>query len=256
MNSEFKALKNITFITLLSLMTISTSGCSYFSRLKEIGKEPEHSKIENPTKAKDYKPVDMPMPDPQPAFQNTNSLWRPGSRGFFKDQRASQVGDILTVHVVVADKALLENKTERTRGNDKSSTSVNNLMGLEKYTNKVLPSAAAATSLLNLNSSSETTGDGSIDRNEKIDVTMAAIVTQVLPNGNLVIQGKQEVRVNYEMRQLNMTGIIRREDISVLNTIKSEKIAELRVSYGGKGTISDLQQPKIGQQIVDIINPF
>ena len=198
----------------------------------------------------------MPMPDPQPVYVNSNSLWRPGAKGFFKDQRASQVGDILTVQVVISDKALLENKSEQKRGDDKDSVSIGALAGLEKYAGKILPNGVDVSNLFNISSSRDISGDGTIDRNEKIDVTMAAVVTQVLPNGNLVISGKQEVRVNYEMRQLHMTGIIRREDISVLNTIKSEKIAELRVAYGGKGTISDVQQPRIGRQVLDILSPF
>ncbi len=237
-------------------LSVCVSGCAYFGRLADVGKEPEFTQIENPVKKKDYKPVDMPMPEPQTPYVNANSLWRPGSKGFFKDQRASQVGDILTVRVVVADKALLENKSEQIRDNDSDSVSIGALAGLEKYAGKILPDGVDVSNLFNITSNREITGDGSIDRNEKIDVTMAAIVTQVLPNGNLVISGKQEVRVNYEMRQLHMTGIIRREDISTLNTIKSDKIAELRVAYGGKGTISDVQQPRYGRQILDILSPF
>jgi len=234
----------------------SMTGCAIFDRLANVGKEPELSKIENPTKAKDYEPLDMPMPDPETPYANKNSLWRPGSKGFFKDQRASRVGDILTVHVTITDKALLENKTERTRGDDKDSLSVGALGGLEKYAGKILPSGVNPSKLLDISGKQETTGDGSIDRNEKIDVTMAAVITQILPNGNLVIAGKQEVRVNFELRQLYVTGIIRREDISTLNVITSEKIAELRVAYGGKGTLSDLQQPRYGRQILDIVSPF
>ena len=250
------ALKQMAEISLTAIIVFNTAGCAYFGRLADVGKEPEFSKIENPTKEKGYKPVDMPMPEPQTPYLNANSLWRPGSKGFFKDQRAAQVGDILTVQVVIADKALLENKSQQKRGNDKDSVSIGSLAGLEKYAGKILPNGADVSNLFNITSSRDITGDGSIDRKEKIDVTMAAVVTQILPNGNLVISGKQEVRVNYEMRQLHITGIIRREDISTLNTIKSEKIAELRVAYGGKGTISDVQQPRIGRQVLDIISPF
>ncbi len=241
---------------LIGAFALSASGCAYFSRLADVGKAPEFSKIENPVKQKDYKPFDMPFHDPLTPNFKAKSMRRPGSKGFFKDQRASQVGDILTVRVVVADKALLENKSEQIRDNDKDSVSIGALAGLEKYAEKILPTGVDVSNLFNITSNREITGDGSIDRNEKIDVTMAAIVTQVLPNGNLVISGKQEVRVNYEMRQLHMTGIIRREDISTLNTIKSDKIAELRVAYGGKGTISDVQQPRYGRQILDIVSPF
>lgn len=254
--SKKTILQKLIRLGLLGTIMLNSSGCAYFKRLADIGKEPEFTKIENPTKKKDYAPVDMPMPEPQTPYVNANSLWRPGSKGFFKDQRAMQVGDILTVHVVISDKALLENKSEQKRGSDKDSVGIGALAGLEKYAGKILPGGVDVSNLFSINSSREITGDGSIDRNEKIDVTMAAIVTQVLPNGNLVISGKQEVRVNYEMRQLHMTGIIRREDISTLNTIRSEKIAELRVAYGGKGTISDVQQPRIGRQVLDIVSPF
>ena len=253
MKTTFQQMAKIFFI---AAIVFNTAGCAYFGRLADIGKEPELSKIENPTKEKGYTPIDMPMPEPQTPYVNANSLWRPGSKGFFKDQRAAQVGDILTVQVVISDQALLENKSEQKRGNDKDSVSIGALAGLEKYAGKILPNGVDVSNLFNITSSRDITGDGSIDRNEKIDVTMAAVVTQILPNGNLVISGKQEVRVNYEMRQLHMTGIIRREDISTLNTIKSEKIAELRVAYGGKGTISDVQQPRIGRQVLDIISPF
>lgn len=249
-------LQKLAKTALITVIALNASGCTYFGRLADVGKAPEFSKIQNPTKEKGYTPVDMPMPEPQTPYVNANSLWRPGSKGFFKDQRASQVGDILTVQVVISDKALLENKSEQKRGDDDDSVSIGALAGLEKYAGKILPSGVDVSNLFNITSSRDITGDGSIDRNEKIDVTMAAVVTQILPNGNLVISGKQEVRVNYEMRQLHMTGIIRREDISTLNTIKSEKIAELRVAYGGKGTISDVQQPRYGRQVLDIISPF
>ncbi len=249
-------IKNLVKTTFIVAVAFNASGCSYFGRLADVGQEPEFSKIQNPTKEEGYEPIDMPMPNPQPAYVNANSLWRPGSKGFFKDQRASQVGDILTVQVKISDEALLENKSEQNRGSDSDSVSIGALAGLEAYAGKILPDGVNLSNLFDLTSSRSITGDGSIDRNEEIDITMAAIVTQVLPNGNLVISGKQEVRVNYEMRQLHMTGIIRREDISTLNTIQSQKIAELRVAYGGKGTISDVQQPRYGRQVLDIISPF
>ncbi len=231
-------------------------GCNALTRLSEVGSAPAISPIENPTTKPGYQPVEMPMPEVQMASPNPNSLWRQGSRGFFKDQRASRIGDILTVQIVMEDKALLENKSEQKRGDDKDTTSVNALAGLESYAGKILPSAVNPANLIDINSKRELTGEGTIDRNEEIEVTMAAIVTQVLPNGNLVISGKQQVRVNFELRELVMSGIIRREDISSLNSITSDKIAELRVAYGGRGTISDVQQPRYGRQILDIINPF
>ena len=248
--------KNLCKVSALGMILVIMSGCNALTRLSEVGEAPKISNIENPTSKPGYQPVDMPMPAPQIATPNPNSLWREGSKGFFKDQRASRVGDILTVQIEMEDKALLENKSEQKRGTDKDTTSINALAGLETYAGKILPQVVNPAELFNVTSSRDISGEGTIDRNEKIEVTMAAIVTQVLPNGNLVISGKQEVRVNYELRELVMSGIIRREDISSANNVTSDKIAELRVAYGGRGTISDVQQPRYGRQILDIFNPF
>ncbi len=248
--------KNICKIIGVTAALTALCGCNALTRLSEVGSAPSISPIENPTAQPGYQPVEMPMPAVQMASPHPNSLWRQGSRGFFKDQRASRVGDILTVQIAMEDKALLENKSEQKRGDDKDTTSVAALAGLETYAGKILPGAVNPANLIDITSKRDLSGEGTIDRNEKIEVTMAAIVTQVLPNGNLVISGKQQVRVNYELRELVMSGIIRREDISSLNNISSDKIAELRVAYGGRGTISDVQQPRYGRQILDIINPF
>ncbi|MCP4394158.1 MAG: flagellar basal body L-ring protein FlgH [Alphaproteobacteria bacterium] len=234
---------------------ITLSGCNALRRISEIGEPPKLSKIENPVEKHDYKPVSMPMPTAHPVNVSSNSLWRHGARGFFKDQRASRVGDILTVKVTIADKALLKNKSEQTR-EDKDEADITAFLGLQENLKDILPEAVDPTNLLDTETSREISGDGSIDRNETIDITVAAIITQILPNGNLVVAGRQEVRVNYELRQLLVTGIVRREDISSANTVESDKIAELRVSYGGKGTISDVQQPRYGRQLLDVVMPF
>ena len=150
----------------------------------------------------------------------------------------------------------MENEMEQNRDDNSDSLSIKSVFGYEKYTSKFLPDSAKNDDLINISSNREIAGDGKIDRKESIDVTFAAVVTQVLPNGNLVIEGTQEIRVSYEVRQLSMRGIIRRADISSDNTIESSKIAELRVSYGGEGVISDVQQPRYGRQVIDIIAPF
>lgn len=249
--------KPIIRSTLALLMATSLSGCvGMWDRLTHVGEEPALTKIENPTEAKDYEPVSMPMPQEAERNQNANSLWHKGSTGFFKDQRASKVGDIITVNVVAKDAAIMENEMEQNRDNNKDSMGINALAGFEKNVSTALPSGNDMTSLVDITSNREIAGDGKIDRKEKIDVTMAAIVIQVLPNGNLVIEGTQEIRVSYEVRQLSVKGIIRRADISSNNTIQSDKIAELRVSYGGKGVISDVQQPRYGRQFLDILAPF
>lgn len=238
------------------LMATSLSGCGMWSRLQQVGSEPPLSPIVNPAETKNYEPVTMPMPQVNDAQPAPNSLWKPGSNGFFKDQRASKVGDIITVKVSAKDTAKMENEMEQNRDDNKDSVGVGSFFGYESYLGKVFPDAVNKDNLVSINSNREISGDGKIDRKENINVTMAATVMQVLPNGNLVIEGTQEIRVSYEVRQLTVRGIIRRADITSDNTIESSKIAELRVSYGGQGVITDVQQPRYGRQILDIVAPF
>lgn len=248
--------QNFARLTALLLMATTLSGCNAWTRIKNIGAEPPLTPIENPVEAPNYQPVTMPMPEQPQHYAGANSLWRSGSSGFFKDQRASKVGDILTVKISASDAAKLENETEQTRDNNSDTLGVSRLFGYESYATDYLPDAAIPSNLVDVQSDHDVSGEGKIDRSEEIDVTMAAVVTQVLPNGNLVIEGTQEIRVNYELRQLTVRGIIRRADISSDNSIESKKIAELRVSYGGQGTISDMQQPRYGRQLLDIVAPF
>lgn len=248
--------KKITKIALALMMATSLSGCNAWTRIKNIGAEPPMTPIENPVEAPNYQPVSMPMPQQPEQYSGANSLWKNGSSGFFKDQRASKIGDIITVNVLAKDNALMENKTEQNRDNNTDTLGINRLFGYEDYAKDYLPDAAVPANLVDVQSDHDVSGEGKIDRNEKIEMTMAAVVTQVLPNGNLVIEGTQEIRVNYELRQLTVKGIIRRADIKSDNTIASSKIAELRVSYGGQGTVSDMQQPRYGRQLLDIVSPF
>ncbi len=228
------------------------SGCSAIDRLKDIGEPPQLSAIKNPTAQPGYKPVRMPMPAAQPASYNPNSLWRNGSRAFFKDQRAHQVGDILTVKVNITDKANIANETKRSRTNT-DDTNITNMLGVSKlpFFNTPVPGHMATT-----DSSTALDGKGSVDRSEALSTNVAAVVTQVLPNGNLVIEGKQDIRVNFEMRELIIGGIVRPEDIESDNTIDSSKIAEARIAYGGKGQITDVQQQRYGSQVLDVLLPF
>jgi len=241
--------------TLIFCLGLVLTGCNAYSRVASIGAEPPLSKIENPMAKKDYQPVTLPMPRPEPALQQANSLWRPGSRAFFKDQRASRIGDILTVNILIEDKATLNNKTTTTRDSTEEAD-ITNLLGLESQFAKILPEAVDPSSMASLGSAHSVEGSGAVTRNETIEMEIAAIVTQVLPNGNLVISGRQEVRVNFESRDLYVTGVVRPEDISSSNTIESSKIAEARVAYGGRGHLTDVQQARYGQQLFDIIFPF
>ncbi len=238
-----------------ALATVHLGGCSAFDRLGAIGETPKLSAIENPVMQAGYRPVSMPMPVPEKVSYSPNSLWRNGARAFFEDQRARRVGDILTVLVEITDKAELENSTKRGRDNSESA-SIPKLGGWEDLLKKVLPKDVDLNDFVNAASSSKSDGDGGIDREETITTKIAAVVTQVLPNGNMVIEGRQEIRVNYEMRELIVAGVVRPEDITSVNTIPISKIAEARVSYGGRGQITDVQQPRYGQQFLDIVLPF
>lgn len=231
------------------------SGCVTLDRLSQVGEVPPMSEISNPTMQQGYRPVSMPMPAPLPAEREANSLWRAGARSFFKDQRASRVGDIMTVIVSIDDEAKISNKTVRNRANTESM-GMPNLFGLEAELAKKLPQAIDPSSIVSTDSNLSNTGNGTVDRKEEIEIKMAAVVTQVLPNGNLVIQGRQEIRINNEIRELTVSGIVRPEDINSVNSIPSEKIAEARISYGGRGHISDVQAPRYGSQVMDIILPF
>lgn len=244
----------IPLIAALALTAPLLTACgSLTTRLSEVGSGPELSEIKNPTAQPNYRPVSMPMPAAQRVDENPNSLWRAGAKAFFKDQRAKNVGDILTVKLDLADSAKLDNKTERDRVG-KEDVDVVGLLGTEDYL--VNQRGMSLTDMANFGSTQSTSGDGSIDRSETVKLQFAAVVTQVLPNGALVVLGRQEVRVNAEMRELEVSGVIRPEDIDQDNTIQHTKIAEMRVAYGGRGTISDLQQARWGLQIWDILFPF
>lgn len=251
------AIARLLPLGLILAAAVMLSGCNALQRLTEVGEAPKLSQVTDPTRNRDYQPVSMPMPRPQSEAPLANSLWRPGARGFFRDQRAGEVGDILTVIVSIEDSAVFDNTTRRTRQNVSESAGLTNFLGLEtKALRAVLPDDFVNTSLVDAESGSDHEGTGNITRSETLSLRLAALVTQVLPNGNLVITGSQETRVNNELRALTVTGVIRPEDITNSNTISSDQIAEARISYGGRGTISDVQQPRYGQQIFDIIFPF
>jgi flagellar L-ring protein precursor FlgH len=227
------------------------------ARLQNVGNAPPMSPIENPAAANPA--VTMPMPQPVEVERQPSSLWRPGARAFFKDQRAAQVGDILTVTINIADTATLDNTTSRSRSNSENAA-IPQFLGYDvSRVVKRLPGlnqSADPSNLVEMTSSASSSGTGSIERSETITLRVAAVVTQVLPNGNLVIEGKQEVRVNFEVRELVVAGIVRPEDIESDNTIESTKIAQARIAYGGRGQITDVQQPRYGQQVMDILLPF
>jgi flagellar L-ring protein FlgH len=248
-------LKAISRVALL-FCTLMLPACGgTLDKLHDIGQAPPLSPIAVPPNMAAGAPVYLPQPPPQLATRELNSLWQQGSRSFFRDPRAASPGDILTVTIDIGDQAKIANTTSRSTSAAENA-GVPNFLGLESLLPGVLPDEVDPSSLVNLNSDSSSSGTGSVDRSETINLTVAAVVTQVLPNGNLVIQGQQEVRVNNEVRVLLVSGIVRPEDIQSNNTIRHTQIAEARISYGGRGQITDVQQPRYGQQFFDIIWPF
>lgn len=234
------------------LLAALLGGCG---RLSQIGQAPELTPVANPALNPEARVISMPMPQPMPVEQIPSSLWRTGSRTFFRDPRAKQTGDLLTVIIDIADQAQLQNETARSRSNSENLAATN-FFGLESRLKGILPDAVDPESLVDMDSATSSTGSGTVDRSERIQMRVAAVVTEMLPNGNFVIAGRQEIRVNYELRELRIAGVIRPEDISNLNTIEYDKIAEARITYGGRGQITDVQQPRYGQQVLDVVLPF
>ena len=236
----------------LMLVCLALTGCGGLQRLSEVGKPPVMSKSGDPTKDPNYRPISMPMPKPEVAPNEANALWRQGSRAFFKDQRAAQVGDIVTVVVSMTDSAQLNNVTTLTR----SSSEAAGMGGAFGLTSRLGPSIPDPTKALNLTSANNNTGNGQIQRNEQVTLRLAGVITQVLPNGNLVVAARQEFLVNSELRQLKVTGVIRPQDIASDNTVLHDRLAEARIQYGGRGQMTELQSARWGQQAMDILLPF
>ncbi len=247
-----------THITTLGLLCILAAGCS--TGLSHINQPPKMSApgavrdpVPQPTPAR----VGMTAPDKVYAEPKitAGSLWRSGPESLFGDRRARTTGDIVTVMIEIDEEAEMRNRTNRNKsGSD--DVSVGAMFGLNSLAQQVLPGGADLNPAIETSSNTSSTGDGLIQREERITLRIAATVTSVLPNGHLAISGSQEIRVNYELRELQLVGIIRREDISRDNIVTSDKVAEARISYGGRGQITDLQKARYGQQIIDKISPF
>lgn len=234
------------------VMTAALSGCA---RLDHIGKPPTFSPS---TATKEHNAMLSPgLPlrvDPQDPTEAA-SLWSGARQSLLGDRRAIQQGDILTVVIEIDEEAEISNATDRSRSGSES-LGIPDLFGLPQRINDDLPEGASLDTAVSINSQSSSSGDGSVKRNEKLTLRVAATIVDVLPNGVLAISGSQELRVNFEMRELLVTGYVRPADISRKNEITYDKIATARVSYGGRGQITDVQQPRIGQQVLDVILPY
>jgi flagellar L-ring protein precursor FlgH len=260
---KYPCTEGVSAFAIIALLLLLQACMLPIEDLKQIGKEPVFAPVNLPQTTPEYEPVIWPeqfvepqAEDPSGGRQYANSLWQPGSRDFFKARKARRVGDILRVSVEIDDNAKLENETTRKRSSQED-TQAPSVLGLEGKLKYLLPgSNMNPADLINLTAANSSTGTGTIDRTEEINTEVAAIVTQILPNGNLVIHGDQEMRVNYELRKVTVDGIVRPEDIASDNTISSDLIAQARISYGGRGLISRAQQPRIGSQVLDAVSPF
>ncbi len=237
------------------LLSVLLSGCNLAQRLATVGEPPQLSHIQDPTLASDYQPVSMPMPFPEGHPRKVNSLWETGSRAFFKDQRAGRTGDILTVIVDLNDTAKFDSNPKLER-DAKYDVTVPNFFGYESKLNHVFPKAVTPNPLVKTTSKPSVNSKATYDRKDTVSAKVAATIIQILPNGNMVIHGRQEVRVHNEVRELEIHGIVRREDISSGNTIHSSKIAEARFSFAGRGDITDITSQPWGYQVVERLLPW
>nr|WP_321458578.1 flagellar basal body L-ring protein FlgH [uncultured Cohaesibacter sp.] len=220
------------------------AGCA--NSIDKIGAEPELTPVGNGLRQQTVNPM---LVGYQPTTARSyHSIWTEDRNQFFREPRAKRVGDVLTVLINIKDEASLDNASDRSRD---SSEKQSFGFGLDIFGFNKDGDAEIGT-----DSKSSTKGKGAINRKEEIDLQIAAVVTQVLPNNNLIISGSQEVRVNAEVRVLNVEGIVRPRDIAANNVITYDKIAEARISYGGRGRISEMQQPGWGQQVYDRVIPF
>ncbi|MBN9031583.1 MAG: flagellar basal body L-ring protein [Rhizobiales bacterium 63-7] len=222
------------------------AGCQS-QTVKEIGNAPSMSPIGSGLQY--GQTAQMAMYPKQPAAMSSGySLWHDSQAALFKDARAINVGDIMTVNIQINDKADFDNETQRNRQN---KSNIGWKVGAQ-----IFGWTPESDSKIGYNSDTDSQGKGSTKRSEKLTLLVAAVVTGVLENGNLVISGSQEVRVNHEIRILNVAGIVRPQDVDAKNIISYDKIAEARISYGGRGRLTEVQQPPVGQQAVDLFSPI
>jgi flagellar L-ring protein precursor FlgH len=243
------------FIFLPFFCLLSLTGCYTGIRLQDTGNIPPLTRTQDPTAYPDYQPVHMPMPAVTENTYQPNSLWRTGARSFFQDQRASKVGDIVTILIELDEKVETKNETSGNR-ESKSSLMTPHVFGYEGKLKNIFPQGVDPSNLLDTSSKPEFSATSKISRKDKVKFKIAAIVTQMLPSGKLVIMGRQELRVNFEVRDLLITGIIQPQDISASNEITSDKVAEARFSYGGRGELSDLQKRPYGHTLMSNLMPF
>lgn len=242
-------------IPALMILPLFLSGCNLAEKLATVGQTPELSQIQDPTLQPGYQPISMPMPEARASERRVNSLWENGSRAFFKDQRARSVGDIVTIEVDFNDQQSME-MTPNISQNSKLNSSFGAVFGLEKQIARLLPKNMDLPNVLNMSNAPNMSGSGKYDVSDKLKFKISSVITQILPNGNMVIEGRREMRLNNEVREIVLRGVIRREDVSAGNTVKGEKVAEARLSVGGRGDLSDVNSAPWFHQLVNKVSPF
>lgn len=242
----------VRFTLMLACAVVTLAGCN---RLQDVGKPPSFTPTSNGVEQSAMRSPGLPERVDVAHPAERASLWSGTQKSLLGDRRALKRGDILTVVIEIDEKAEISNATDRARSSSEN-LSVPNLLGIPQRIDEKLPDGASLSSAVGVNSTSKSGGDGSVKRKEKLTLRVAATVVDVLPNGVLSISGSQELRVNFELRELLVSGFVRPEDISRKNEITYDKIASARVSYGGRGQITDVQQPRYGQQVLDVILPF
>lgn len=233
-------------------MLLSVAACG---RVSDVGRTPKmtepHSSPEFEAMAQ---PV-LPLPPGPVRPDSSASLWAGQQMSLVGDRRATARGDILTVVIEIDDKAEIQNSSGRSRASSEN-VGIPQMIGLPQRVDEILPEGASMSELASAKGASTYKGTGNISRQEKLTLRVAATVIEKLPNGVLNIQGSQEVRVNNEVRELTVSGFVRPSDISRDNEIAYDRIAGARISYGGRGQITDVQQPRYGQQLADIVLPY
>ncbi|WP_375262477.1 flagellar basal body L-ring protein FlgH [Palleronia sp.] len=240
-------MKHIIFLACLGVTACGqTTGIGVPPALTPVAESPELVAMQSPRLPERPEPL-------SPAA--SASLWSGDRASLLGTRRAETRGDIVTVIIEIDDEAEFSNSSDRSRSGSETMA-VPNLVGIPQRLGGRLPEGATFDDAVGLTSNSKFKGDGNTTRNERLTLRVAATVTEILPNGSFAIEGRQEVRLNYELRELVVTGFVRPEDISRRNEVLYDKIAAARISYGGRGQITDVQQPRYGQQVAEKLLPF
>ncbi len=238
--------------TLLLICLIPVAACS---RLDHVGKEPSFTPQTESAERVAMAYAGVPTIRQPDRISDNASLWSREKGSLLGDRRALKAGDILTVVIDFDESAAIQNSTSRSRSSSESM-GIPQLFGLPQNQDQNLPEGASLANAVDLSGSGSSNGNGAVNRSEQLELRVAATVTDVMPNGVLAVQGTQEIRVNFEMRELLVSGFVRPEDITRKNEVTYDKIASAKISYGGRGQITDVQQPRYGQQVLDMILPF